>query len=107
MPLFEIVSIAVLAAVAWLWFDSIKVREIAVRAARSACAAEDYQFLDETVSIASLKPVRDDDGRMVLRRSYAFEYSDTGNNRRPGSVVMHGQEVLMVNVGLRVVGDAC
>jgi len=107
MPLFEIVSIAVLAALAWLWFDSVKVREIAVRAARNACSTEDYQFLDETVAIASLKPVRDDDGRMVLRRSYVFEYSDTGNNRRPGSVVMHGQEVLMVNVGLRVVDDAC
>lgn len=102
MPLFEIISIAVLAALAWLWFDSIKVREIAVRVARGACSAEACQFLDETVSIASLKPVRDEDGRLVLRRSYAFEYSDTGNNRRPGSIVLLGQEVLMVNVGLRV-----
>jgi hypothetical protein len=107
MPLFEIISIAVLAALAWLWFDSIKVREIAVRAASKACAAENFQFLDETVSIAGLKTARDDDGQLVLRRTYFFEYSDTGNNRRPGSVVMLGQEVLMVNVGLRVVGDAC
>lgn len=107
MPLFEIVSIAVLATLAWLWFDSVKVREIAVRVASNACSAESFQFLDETVSISSLKPMRDDDGRLVLRRTYFFEYSDTGNNRRPGSVVMLGQEVLMVNVGLRVVGDAC
>ncbi|MDP1536760.1 MAG: DUF3301 domain-containing protein [Burkholderiales bacterium] len=107
MPLFEIVSIAVLGVLAWLWFDSVKVRETAVRAARNACSAEDYQFLDETVSIAGLKAMRDEEGRLVLRRSYAFEYSDTGNNRRPGSIVMLGQEVLMVNVGLRVVGDAC
>lgn len=107
MPLFEIISIAVLVALAWLWFDSAKTREVAVRAARNACAAGNFQFLDETVSIVGLKPVRDDDGQLVLRRTYAFEYSDTGSNRRPGSIVMLGQEVLVVNVGLRAVGDAC
>lgn len=104
MPLFETLSLVVLLALAWLWFDSVKVRDIAVRAAEQACAAEDLQFLDETISIASLKPARDDDGRLLLQRVYAFEYSDTGNNRRPGSIVMLGQTVIMVNVGLRLVG---
>jgi len=77
MPWFEIISIALLSALAWLWFDSVKVREIAVRAARNACLAEGFQFLDETVSFASLKPERDEDGRLLLRRTYFFEYSDT------------------------------
>lgn len=102
MPLFEVVSIAILAALAWLWFDSIKARDIAVAAARQACTAEGLQFLDETVAIASLKPARHDDGRLALRRTYAFEYSDTGTDRRPGSIVLLGQEVLFVNVGLRL-----
>ncbi|MDI6748472.1 MAG: DUF3301 domain-containing protein [Rhodocyclaceae bacterium] len=101
MPIFEIISLLVLFALAWLWFDSVKVRDIAVRTARAACVADDLQFLDETVSIASLKPARDEDGQMVLRRVYAFEYSDTGNNRRPGSIGLLGREVLFVNVGLR------
>ena len=30
---------------------------------------------------------------MALRRTYSFEFSDTGNNRRNGSVVMLGGEV--------------
>jgi hypothetical protein len=106
MHWFEIISILLLAALAWLWFDSVKVREIAVRAARNACRAEGCQFLDETVSIANLKPARDDDGRLLLRRTYFFEYSDTGNNRRPGSVVMLGQDVVMLNVGLHLVNHA-
>lgn len=104
MPLFEVISIAILAALAWLWFDSIRARDIAVAAARRACAADGVQFLDETVAIASLKPTRDDEGRLVLRRAYAFEYSETGAERRPGSIVLLGQEVLFVNVGLRPVG---
>jgi hypothetical protein len=37
----------------------------------------------------------------MLRRTYAFDYSDTGNNRRRGSLVLLGQEVMLVNVGLR------
>jgi hypothetical protein len=103
MPLFETFSLIILLALAWLWFDSVKVRDIAVREAASTCASEDYQFLDETVSIASLTLARDDDGRLLLRRVYTFEYSDTGNNRRPGSIVMLGQQVIMTNVGLRII----
>jgi hypothetical protein len=102
MLLFEIISLAILLALAWLWFDSIKVRDIAIAEARHACTAEGLQFLDETVAIANLKPARDDDGRLVLRRAYAFEYSEIGTDRRPGSIVMLGDEVLFVNVGLRL-----
>lgn len=103
MPLFEISSIVVLAALAWLWLDGIRARDIAVAAARDACVAAGVQFLDETVAIASLKPVRDEEGRLTLRRAYAFEFSTTGENRRPGSIVLLGRTVLVVNVGPRLV----
>jgi len=106
MHWFEIISIAFLAALAWLWFDSVKVREIAVRAAKQACLAQGCQFLDETVSIAKLQPDRDDEGRLLIRRTYFFEYSDTGENRRPGSVVLLGQQVVALNIGLHLAGDA-
>jgi hypothetical protein len=102
MPIFELISTVLLLALAWLWFDSVRVREIAVQQAKRACDAEGLQFLDETVSISSLKPDRDEDGRLQLRRVYSFEYSDTGNDRRPGSIVMLGHEVQFVNVGLRL-----
>lgn len=102
MPTFEILGLAVLGALAWLWFDSIHVREIGIRAAHTACAAEGLQLLDDTVSIASLKLARDDDGRLQLRRAYTFDYSDTGDNRRSGSVVLLGPQVIIVNVGLRL-----
>ena len=103
MPLFELVSLLLLLALVWLWLDSVRVRGMAVRHAARVCASDGLQFLDQTISIASLKPARDDEGRLVLRRAYVFEYSDTGNNRRPGSIVMLGQAVLFVNVGLREV----
>lgn len=99
MPILEIIGILVLTAIAALWLDSIKVREIAVHAARVACTAEGFQLLDDTVAIASLKPVRDEQGRLKLQRAYDFEYSDTGDNRLKGGVVLIGRRVLILNVG--------
>ena len=99
MPVAEIIAVLALAAIAALWLDSIKVREFAVRAARVACAAEGFQLLDDTVAISSLKPVRDEQGRLKLQRAYDFEYSDTGDNRLKGSVVLIGRRVLILNVG--------
>jgi len=95
----ELLGILTLAALAWLWLDSLKAREAAVRAAREVCAAEGLMFLDDTVAIASLKPVRDDGGRITLQRAYDFEFSDTGDNRLKGSVVMRGHRVVLLNVG--------
>lgn len=97
----ELCGLALLTALGWLWYDSLNVREIAVRAAREACVAEGLLFLDDTVGISSLKLGRDGAGRLQLQRAYEFEYSDTGDNRLKGSVVMLGQRVILLNVGLR------
>ena len=102
MPGMEILGILVVGALAWLWYDSLKAREAAVRAAREVCAAEGLLLLDDTVAISGLKPARDEDGRLKLQRAYDFEYSDTGNNRLKGSVVMQGHRMVLFNVGLRI-----
>jgi len=103
MPILEVVSLALLAGLAWLWFDSLRARDAGIQAVRLACNADGLQLLDETVAIAAIKPVRNDDGQLVLQRVYEFEYSDTGNNRRHGSVVMLGNRVTVLNLGLRLV----
>jgi len=101
MPFLETSLIVGLCLAGWLWLDSLKARETAVSAAREACRGDGLLLLDDTVAIASMKLVRDDDGRIRLQRAYAFEYSDTGNNRLPGSVVLVGRRVVLFNVGLR------
>jgi len=103
MPTLELLGILVLGAIAWLWYDSVHVRDIGIRAAKAACAADELQLLDDTVAIASLSLGRDDEGRLCLRRAYGFDYSDTGDNRRRGSLVMLGEDVLVVNTGPRLV----
>jgi hypothetical protein len=101
MPFPEALGILVLAGLAWLWYDSLKAREAAVRAAREICAAEGLMLLDDTVAISGLKPARGPDGRLVLQRAYDFEFSDTGNNRLKGSMVLRGHRVAIFNIGSR------
>lgn len=97
----ELTGLILCGALAWLWYDSVNVRDIGIRTAKAACRADGLQLLDETVAIANVGFGRDDEGRLRLRRRYAFDYSDTGDNRRRGSLVMLGDQVLVINTGPR------
>lgn len=76
-----------------LWIDSLRARERALEAGRAACRRYDLQFLDDTVSFTRLRLARGEDGMLRLARTYTFEFSDTGNNRRHGAIVMVGGEL--------------
>ena len=82
----EIAALVLAALAGWLAWDALRARERANNAMRAACRARGFFFLDDTVSLASLRPVRDEDGRVRLCRVYRFQYSDTGHNRRDGSI---------------------
>jgi hypothetical protein len=98
MPIYETIFLVVAAAAVWFWLDSLKAREIGIQAAQRACADEGLQFLDETVIGRVNALARDDDGQLRLRRTYVFEYSDTGDNRRTGSVTLLGHQVEYLHV---------
>jgi hypothetical protein len=93
----ESLILVLLAAFAWFAIDSMRARERAHAAGRNACQRNNLQFLDDTVELVSLRPARDEDGRLRLRRVYAFEFSDPqsdgGNNRRSGRVTMFQAQI--------------
>lgn len=91
--MWEGLAIVLIAAGLLLWVDSLHARERAVQAGRAACERYDVQFLDETVSFAKLRLARDTEGRLKLARTYTFEFTETGNNRRHGAIVMLGHEL--------------
>ena len=94
----QLVALALVAGATWFWVDSLRARERAVAAGRASCARYDLQFLDETVAFVKLRPVRDGDGRLRLQRTYAFEFSDTGDNRRQGVIVTLGGDLADVQM---------
>lgn len=102
MSVHELFLLLLAAGGIWLWLDSLSAREVGVRAAQAGCAEEGLQFLDETVVIRSVRPARDDAGRLRLRRIYAFEFSETGHDRREGSVALLGHDVEWLNIRPRL-----
>jgi hypothetical protein len=91
--MWESAILVLIAAGVFFWIDSLRARERALAAGRSACARYGVQFLDETVVFARLRLGRDEAGQLRLRRTYTFEFSDTGDNRRHGAIVMLGGEL--------------
>ena len=91
--MWEAVAILGIALILMLWVDSLRARERAVEAGRAACRRHELQFLDDTVSFSRIRLARDEDGQLKIKRTYTFEFSDTGNNRRHGAIVMLGAEL--------------
>lgn len=91
--MWEAVAILAIALGLFLWVDSLRARERALEAGRAACRRHDLQFLDDTVSFTRVRLARDEEGQLRIRRTYTFEFSDTGNNRRHGAIVMLGGEL--------------
>ena len=103
MGTLELLALLLLAAAAWFLWGNLKTREIANAAIRGACESNGLLFLDDTVGLSSVWPVRNEEGHAVLRWVYGFEYSDTGHNRRKGAVTLIGGTVTALNVGDRSV----
>ena len=96
--MWEIAALALIAAAIFLWADSLRARERAVRAGRAACERYAVQFLDDTVSFAKMRLARDQDGRVKIARTYTFEFTETGNSRRQGAIVMLGRELAEIQL---------
>lgn len=93
MDLISLTLLLLLCALGWFWLDSIRTLEIARKAGKRACDEANLQFLDDTVAGIALALVRDRSGRRRLRRTYRFEFSDTGNSRLEGQLTVLGDSV--------------
>ena len=98
MDTISLLLLLLLAALAWFWFNSLSALEIARNAGKQICGNANVQFLDDTVANTGLALVRDKNGRRVLRRTYRFEFSETGNTRLEGRLILLGNKVVSVTM---------
>ncbi len=98
MDVLSLLFLFVLSASGWFWFNSLNALETARKAGKRACDEAHVQFLDDTVAGTAIALVRDRSGRRVLRRSYRFEFSETGNTRLEGQLVLLGGRVESVTM---------
>lgn len=96
-------GIAALLLAGWAWHASLAARELANRVAADTCSRAGVQLLDGTVAVLDLSLARTPDGRLTLRRTYVFDYSEDGYGRQRGFVVLTGLALDSVGLGPRAV----
>lgn len=101
MPdLSESLLLCALAFVMYLWWSSLKVREVALAAAHRACEKLEFKLLDETVALRKIRLARDALGRLRLARIYHFEFSPDGHRRESGFAATLGYQVVDLHLAL-------
>jgi hypothetical protein len=82
-------------ALGYAWWDGArKAAERAQEVGRNACHAAGVQWLDQTVHADGLRLRRRRDGWLGFERSFRFEYSEDGQDRHVGRLVLLGDELL-------------
>jgi hypothetical protein len=85
----------VVVVLAWAaWSSARAAAERAEDAGRDACAAAGVQWLDQSVHASGLRLRRGEDGRLGFERSFRFEYSEDGQDRHVGRLVIRGDRLV-------------
>lgn len=89
----SILVLLFLAFITWFWIDSVRAKEKAMIASAHACQQIQAQLLDQTASLKNLKLSRDKQGRMVVERTYNFDFSHDREQRHQGRVIIKGLQI--------------
>ncbi len=87
-----LLTMIALFAVAGFWLAGLRARERATAVTRAHCLRFNLQLLDDTVALTRLRPVLDR-GRFKWLRRYDFEFTETGDLRRQGKIVLLGLDI--------------
>jgi thiamine biosynthesis lipoprotein len=77
-----------------VWFESLRVREMAIRHCHRLCRETNLQLLDQTVSLVSISLRRAETGTMKVLRKYQFEVSENGVDRYSGYITLLGSRII-------------
>ena len=83
----------VLLLIVWIWQDSLRAREFAVRFCQNKCDEMGFQLLDQTIALKSFFIRRSANGLPGLIRQYNFEFSINGVNRYNGTIMVQQNHV--------------
>ena len=77
------------------WFNSARqAAEIAREVGQAACRRNGVQWLDESVHATGFRIRRKANGRLGLERSFRFDYSEDGQDRHIGRIVLLGDKLV-------------
>lgn len=75
------------------WWQSDKIKSLAMSQVLNYCREQNLQLLDQTMVLRGVWPQRGRDDGIRLRRRYSFEFTSTGEERYNGTVEMLGRKL--------------
>lgn len=92
-----LIVLVVLGSLALLWSSARAAAELASHYGREACARAGVQWLDHSAMLVKIGFKRDHEGRLRMLRTYRFEYSVQGDDRRAGTLALLGRELQWIS----------
>ena len=86
--------LVIVVALSTIWYESLRLREMAIRHCHILCRESNLQLLDQTVSLVSIKLKRADSGSLKFLRKYQFEVSENGVDKYSGFITMLGNRII-------------
>ena len=94
MSLFEIIALLALGLIAWLFWQTRSMAELAKQAATEHCEKLNLQLL--AIARIKLKPSRGNRGQFCWRATYQFEFSSDGESFYIGYLIINGNQVIKI-----------
>lgn len=92
-----LVLLLIILAGVLLWLDGARARELATAIVDELCRRRGLQLLDGTVALGRMGLARTEHG-MRIKRLFRFDYSVEGVGRRDGHILLHGSQVVLVDL---------
>jgi len=100
--LFESVLVIVIGLSGLYFYTSLRVKELAIAAARNGCNQQGVQLLDQSVSLRKVTLGRRSSiqagANIYVCRDYGFEFTSTGEQRYQGTVTLHGHHIAHIQL---------
>lgn len=91
--IFNVIVMILIAFVLHYWWQSGEYKARAMDFALQHCRQLGLQLLDQSMVIRGYWPVRLGNGRWLIRRTYQFEFTSTGQQRYRGSLVLFDKKL--------------
>lgn len=88
--LFNILLMFLVGFILYYWWQSGEYKGRALKLAAQYCQQHDLQLLDQSMVISGYWPHRNERGAWVIRRTYDFEFTSTGQQRYRGRLTLMG-----------------
>jgi hypothetical protein len=94
MDLLSLTLFLAAGALLWNWWADRQAADRATLIARRACEQAGVVWLDQNAQRVGKRLARGEDGRLVWRRDFDFEFTSTGEERQLGRVSLLGHRVV-------------